>query len=186
MLRYSADGSATKEIKDLTGGTAEISPIVPGADYTFTLATEDGSAVVGGNLNVKIQDPADFDAHGIKREHIKLTMCRTPSKANWKHTSVPKADYTTTFTVGQKASFIIYLDDDKYAPDTDKITTMYVIRNEEGKLVSVATQTATWKSMWYQHYGEFDVPALPGEAGKYTVTIYFDGATAGVQEFTME
>ena len=91
-----------------------------------------------------------------------------------------------TLDIAERDELEIYLDDDKYAPDTDKITTMYVIRNEEGKLVSVATQTATWKSMWYQHYGEFDVPALPGEAGKYTVTIYFDGATAGVQEFTME
>lgn len=185
ILQYSADGSSVKELKELSGNTAEISPLVPGATYTITLKTEDGNTVIGGSMTIDLPDAADFDNHGIKREHIKLTMCRTPSKSNWKHGSVPKSDYTTTFTVGQKASFIIYLDDDKYATDTDNITTLYVIRDADGKIVSTATQNATWKSMWYQHYGEFDVPALPATAGKYTVTIYFNGAVAGVQEFTM-
>lgn len=185
VLQYTADGSSIKELKELTGNTAEISPLVPGATYTIALKTENGSAVIGGDLIIKLPEPKDFDAHGIKREHIKLTMCRTPSKANWKHTSVPKSDYTTTFNIGQKASFIIYLDDDKYATDTDNITTLYVIRDADGKIVSTATQNAGWKSMWYQHYGEFDVPALPATAGKYTITIYFNGAIAGIQEFTM-
>lgn len=185
ILQYSTDGSSVKELKDLTGNTAEISPLVPGATYSVSLKTEDGNAVIGGTMTITVAEAADFDDFGIKREHIKLTMCRTPSKANWKHTSVPKSDYTTTFTVGQKASFIIYLDDDKYAPSTDKVTTLYVIRDADGKIVSTATQTATWKSMWYQHYGEFDVPALPATAGNYTITIYFNGAIAGTQDFTM-
>ncbi|MBQ5608371.1 MAG: hypothetical protein IIU86_05035 [Oscillospiraceae bacterium] len=185
ILQYSADGSSVKEMKDLTGNTAQISPLVPGATYTISLKTDDGNTVIGGSITLTLPEPKDFDDHGIKREHIKLTMCRTPSKANWKHGSVPKSDYTTTFNVGQKASFIIYLDDDKYAPDTDNITTLYVIRDADGKIVSTATQNASWKSMWYQHYGEFDIPALPATAGTYTITIYFNGATAGVQEFTM-
>lgn len=185
ILQYSVDGGSVKELKELTDNTAEISPLVPGATYTVVLKTEDGNTVIGGSMTITVAEAADFDSFGIKREHIKLTMCRTPSKSNWKHTSVPKTDYTTTFSVGQKASFIIYLDDDKYAPSTDKVTTLYVIRDADGKVVSTATQTATWKSMWYQHYGEFDVPALPATAGNYTVTIYFNGAVAGTQDFTM-
>lgn len=185
VLQYSADGSPVSELKELTGNSVELSPVVPGATYTVEIKTESGDTVIGGSMTFTATNAADFDDYGIKREHIKLTMCRTPSKANWKHNSVPKSDYTTTFAVGQKASFIIYLDDDKYAKSEDPITTLFVIRDADGKIVNIAKQTQSWKSMWFQHYGEFDIPALPAIAGNYVVTIYFNGAVAGVQNFTM-
>ena len=169
----------------MAGNTADIDPLVPGATYSVTLKTEDGNPIIGGTMTFTTPAAADFDDCGIKREHIKLTMCRTPSNANWKHGSVPKSDYTTTFTLGQKASFIIYLDDDKYADTEDSITTLFVIRDADGKIVNTAKQTQSWKSMWFKHYGEFDVPELPATAGNYTLTIYFNGAIAGTQNITM-
>jgi hypothetical protein len=39
--------------------------------------------------------------------------------------------------------------------------------------------------MWYQYYCELDVPALPSQAGEYTMQIYFNGMIAHEQAFTV-
>jgi hypothetical protein len=73
----------------------------------------------------------------------------------------------------------------KYETSKNKITTLFVIRDEAGKIVSSATKTATWKSMWSKSYCELDIPQLPSAAGKYTIEVFFNGMLANKGNFTV-
>jgi len=39
--------------------------------------------------------------------------------------------------------------------------------------------------MWEMGYCELDIPELPGDAGKYTIEVYFNGAYVTTQNFEM-
>jgi hypothetical protein len=109
-------------------------------------------------------------------------MCKRPNKNNWSYTNVPNSDYTDTFKVGTKVGFVARLRN-QYNTSPDVITTMYVIRDENGKLISSETTAQTWTSMWYKYYGELDVPSIPSVPGNYTIEVYFNGAWVYQQSF---
>ena len=58
-----------------------------------------------------------------------------------------------------------------------------VIRDAEGKLISVKTESRTWDEMWDSRYGTLTIPVMPKDPGNYTVEIYFDGAAVTTQSF---
>jgi hypothetical protein len=109
-------------------------------------------------------------------------MCVTPSVSNWNRSDVPDRDYKTVFTPGVSASFVMHLTKD-YNESDDKIVTLYLIRDESGKLVSNAYESRTWTSMWYKGYGKLTFPFMPEAPGKYTVEIYFNGTAVTTQSF---
>jgi len=39
--------------------------------------------------------------------------------------------------------------------------------------------------MWTKKYCELDIPALPKTAGKYVVSVFFNGSLANEQSFTV-
>ena len=109
-------------------------------------------------------------------------MVKTPAKAGWSRTDLVASDYTDTFQVGQKASFLLYTKR-TYNTSPNVITTMFVIHDAEGTLVSSNITQETWTRMWYKRYCELDIPALPEQPGTYTITIYFNGAFLHSQNF---
>jgi hypothetical protein len=111
-------------------------------------------------------------------------MCKTPSKSNWDRGDLSASDYTTEFTAGQKASFLVQMTR-QYGTSDDMIQTLFVIRDSEGKLVSTGTSERTWTQMWYKNYCELDIPAIPTTAGDYTIAVYFNGGLAAQVDFTV-
>ena len=111
-------------------------------------------------------------------------MCKTPSKKNWDRYDLSSKDYTSTFDPGSKASFLIKLSKSPKS-SSDKITTLFVIRDESGNIVSIATTSEKWKKMWSNKYCELDIPSLPQVAGKYTMRIYFNGGFVHEQSFNI-
>ena len=184
VLQYSADDSPICEIAGSAEPNLEIGSLVPGATYRFELFTAEGASTVGGVLYYHVPTASEFDNYGITKSVIELQMCKTPAKSNWNRYNLLDSDYKTEFAVGEKASFLIHLKS-SYNTSSDLVTTMYVIRNVEGKIVLVSATSDTWTNMWYRNYGEFDIPALPDAAGSYSVSVFFDGALAGVQSFTI-
>jgi hypothetical protein len=112
-------------------------------------------------------------------------MCKTPENPEWGEADVPAEDYTTVFPAGSKASFAVRLNHE-YITSSDQIVTLFVIRSADGAVVSTATQSRSWTSMWYRGFGRIDIPAIPQTAGAYTIEIYFNGALATAQSFTVE
>lgn len=182
LVMYTVDGCQQQGVVRSSGTTASISPIVPGATYNISIQREDNTTVFGGKITVQTPKAAKFQDYLVTADNMTFRMCKTPNKANWTHQDVKKADYTDTFKVGEKASFVVLMDK-QYNTSPNIINTMYVIRDADGKLVSWDSTAQTWTSMWYQRYCELTIPAIPENPGQYTVEIYFNGGYVHNQGF---
>lgn len=184
LLLYSVDGNEAQQVVKCTENNGVIAPIVPGSRYTIAIQPANGSTVFGGTYTYEAPAAQVFSGYLLTAANMHFSMCKTPAKADWTQYDVPAADYTTTFAVGSNASFAVYLNHE-YNTSPDIIVTLFVIRDAEGKIVSTATQSRTWTSMWYRGFGRINIPALPQAPGNYTVEIYFNGTSVTSQQFTM-
>ena len=184
LLLYTIDGSSDQQVVVCPETTGVIFPIVPGSTYDISIQPASGNTVFGGTYTYKSPAAPTFSGYLLSAEHISMHMCKTPNKEEWTQYDVPAADYTTTYTVGSKASFAVYLNH-QYNTSPDVIVTLFVIRDAQGKIVSTATQSRTWTFMWYRGFGRINIPSLPTQAGNYTLDIYFNGAFVHNQAFTM-
>lgn len=182
ILMYTVDGSATQEISGITTNKAELLNKIPGSKYTFNLQSADGVSALGGYLEVETAKAKTFSAYGVNAKNMEFKMCTRPSKKNWDRHDLKSSDYTSNFKVGENASFLVHLDH-QYNTSKNKITTLFVIRDENGSIISNNSTTTTWTKMWYRSYCELDIPSLPQSAGKYTIDVYFNGAHAHTQTF---
>ena len=184
ILTYNVDGASYKEMVRTNTNSAVITPLVPSAVYSVSILLEDGTTVFSDPFTVSAPDPVRFSGYLTGADYITASMCRTPAKTNWTHTDLAANDYTDTFKKGENASFLLYTNRN-YNRSNDVITTMYVIHKEDGTLVSSNITQQTWTNMWYKRYCELDIPAMPTDAGKYTVAIYFNGAFVHSQSFNI-
>ena len=182
LVMYTIDGSATQEIADIKAESAVIKNKVPGSKYVITLQTPDGRSILGGQIEIQTPDAKSFSGYGVSAKYMEFKMCKRPSNKNWDRYDLSSSDYTSTFSAGEKASFLVRLKRE-YNTSKDNITTLYVIRNEDGIVVNTSSKTTTWTKMWYRSYCELDIPAIPQSAGKYTISVYFNGALAHKQNF---
>ena len=184
ILTYNIDGADYKEMIRTSTNSAEISPLVPGAEYTVTILLEDGTTVFAKPFTVSAPEAAKFSGYLTGADYITASMCNTPAKANWTYKDLKASDYTDTFKVGTKGSFLLYTSRN-YNTSPTVITTMFVIHDENGVLVSSNITQQTWTNMWFKRYCELDIPALPDTPGTYSIAIYFNGAFVHSQNFTM-
>jgi hypothetical protein len=184
LLLYTRGESEQQEVIRTDKDEAVLPNPIPGETYHFLLQASDGTTVFDGSYKCTMPEAPTFAGYQVAAKNMTFSMCPTPDKVNWKHSDVKKGDYTTTFEIGQKASFVIRLNR-KYVTSSDIITSMFIIRDSEGNIVSADTSAQSWTSMWYQYYCELDVPALPDQAGEYTMQIFFNGMFAHEQAFTV-
>ena len=183
LVLYTIDHS-TQQIITCQDSSAVITLRIPGGNYSIRIKPADGSSVFGGELEYKAPSAKGFSGYLITADNITFKMCKAPSKSNWTHEDISAQDYTTSFVVGQNAAFVAHLDT-KTSKVDDMVTTLYVIHDHEGRLISAKSETRTWDEMWDNRYGEFAIPTMPAEAGSYTVDIYFDGAAVYSQNFSI-
>lgn len=185
VVRYSVDNSTVQELSCKDDNAVTISNIVPNASYFISVEATDATPVLGGKTILSTPESKGFSGYGVKASNMSFKMCIKPSEKNWDRHDLSSDDYTRSFSIGTKAGFLVKMDK-KYNTSSDKITTLFVIRDESGNIVSTATSTKTWTKMWYQRYCELDIPALPSSAGNYSISIFFNGALAHTQSFTMK
>ncbi len=184
LLSYTADGSGSTVVP-CPGNSAVISPVVPGAKYTFTITDAKGTQVLGGIIDHTAKAASEFSGYSVSASNMKFSMCRTPNYKNWNRYYLSSSDYTTQFKIGEKASFLVKLNK-SYKSSSDNIVTLFAIYGADGKLLSTATQSQSWSKMWSSGYCELDIPSLPDKAGKYSIRVYFNGALAAKQDFTVQ
>lgn len=184
LLLYTIDGSDQQQVVVCPDANGVIFPIIPGSTYDISIQPASGNTVFGGTYTYESPAAPTFSGYLLTAKDMSFHMCKTPLKTNWTQYDVPAADYTTAYTVGSKASFAVYLNH-QYNTSPNVIVTLFVIRDADGNIVSTATQSRTWTSMWYRGFGRINIPALPTEAGNYTLDIYFNGAFVHNQAFTM-
>ncbi len=184
LILYTIDGSPVQELTCEEGTAANIPVLVPGSNYTVSLETADGVTALGGTINFNLEKADNFSDYKVSKSNMTFKMCKTPSKKNWDRYDLSSEDYTTTFASGKKASFLIKLSKSPKS-SSDKITILFVIRDESGNVVSTATTSQTWKKMWSNKYCELDIPSLPQVTGQYNMSIFFNGASVHEQNFTI-
>ena len=184
LLLYTMDGSAVQEIACQSGNSVAVRPVVPGVTYTFTLQSANGVSVLGGSLKYEVQAAEAFAGYGVSSEYMEFRMCKTPSFEGWDRYDLSGSDYTTEFSVGQNASFLVRLKHE-YDTSSDTIVSLFVIRDESGNIVSTSTQSDSWTNMWYRNYCELDIPAIPQTPGSYSISVYFNGSLATMQSFSV-
>ena len=181
VLQYTVDGSPVQSITSETS-SAVITPLIPGASYSITIKPANDTTFFGGNLVYESAEAAAFKGYLVTADDMEFSMCKTPGKKNWDRKDVSDKDYTTSFKVGVSVSFVMHVKE-KTTQTQDVVTTLYVIRDADGKLVSAKTESRTWDDMWDNRYGELTIPVMPETAGNYTVEIYFNGMAAATQSF---
>lgn len=182
-LLYTVDGSQMQVIH-CDKNTCTITPLVPGAHYSISFDLPDGITVFGGNAEYDVPEADTFSGYRVSAENMHFKMCRRPDGDDWDRTDVKNDDYTTEFTVGESASFVVRMDKE-YDTSSDVIENLFVVRDANGVPVSVTSYSGTWTSMWYKNYCEMDMPVLPQTPGSYTVEIYLGGMYVTTQAFTV-
>ena len=178
------DGSEEQQVIQCAGTTGVIFPIVPGSSYSISIQPAGGTTVFGGTAEYTSPEAVAFSGYLLTKDNLLFQMCKTPANPEWGRWDVPAADFKTTFAPGESASFAVSVNHE-YNTSPDEIVTLFVIRDASGKIVSTATQSRSWTSMWYRGFGRFNVPGLPGTAGEYTMEVYFNGTLAHAQTFTI-
>lgn len=188
LLMFHADNTTTPDVIRTGINEVSVPNWVPGATYTFSLQTESGVTMFQKPFTFTAPEAEEFimgfsgKYPDAKARNMRFNMCQTPEKDNWDRNDV--RNFTDSFKVGQKASFLVKLIT-TYNTSSTPITIMYVIRDAEGNLISNNNVTQTWTSMWFEGYCELDVPQIPQEPGTYSIEIYFSGAYAHKQNFTV-
>ena len=188
LVMYSIDGSETTQMAECTGTTATIKDVVPNAHYSFQIMAADGSTVFGGTAEHPGIEEAPFKSHGLSADQIQYSLCRTPDKEGWTYEDVKDSDYTTSYAKGEAASLVLYTSTRFYLR-TDETTVMFVIRDEEGNVIPslVRTKILPWRNLWpgVGKYCYLDIPVMPTDYGKYSVEVYFNGATVLKKDFSV-
>lgn len=185
LLTYAIDNTDIEGVIQCEENSADIPVVIPGASYRLSIQAASGATLLGGEFTYTAPEAQGFGGYGVSWENMTFSMCWTPEEADWNRYSLSDEDYTTTFAVGDKASFLVYLNEE-YNISYDEIVTLFVVRDEAGKIVSADTQTRLWIDMWYRGYCELDMPSIPQVPGNYTVDIYFNGAAVTNQSFTVQ
>ena len=106
---------------------------------------------------------------------MEFQLCLAPDFDDWTWQDLDEEDFTSDFLLTDRAAFVIELMEE-YETSPEIVVATFLIRDQNGSIVSVTTSEQSWTSMWYQGYCELNLPALPTAAGSYTVEIYLNGA----------
>ncbi len=188
VLHYSIAGIGNDDTVPCSENKAVISSIIPNATYRFYLADTKGTVLLGSQAEITTGNAVEFKEElggvTIAKSNLTFAMCKTPGRPNWGRYDLSDDDYTTQFSAGTPASFLVRMNRSAYTSSKD-ITTMFVIRNQSGTPILTAQETKPWTDMWASHNCKLEIPVLPTEAGTYTVEVYFNGGLANIQEFTI-
>lgn len=181
IIKYTVDNYTAHEI-ETQENSVQLSTAVPGATYRFTLEAADGTEVLTMPLEITTPAADSFSGYWVDASELSFSMCRYPGWQYWDRYDLDESDYTSDYVVGQQASFLVRSHSD-YEYSNDDITTLYVVRDAGGNIVTFSYRTRQWSDMWYNYYCELDIPDLPKVPGEYTISVFFNSMLAHQQTF---
>lgn len=190
LLMYSIDGGeANKSVVKCENASAMIRPKIPDADYQFTIQTADSTTVFGSNHSYSTADSETFSGNDLSADEITGFLVKTPEEEDWLFDDLGSGSVTDSFAIGDPISIVLQASGNFYLPNSN-MEVMFVIRDAHDNVVSelVGTTQTTWRNLWFSgdhKYGELDLPKVPGYAGSYSVTVYFDGDFVVTIPFTI-
>ncbi len=173
-LRYTVDNSAPVTIP-CAQNTCTIENPIPGGNYRFEVVLPEDVTHYGGTKEYQVAQAPSFSGYDVSAEDMQMQMCLRPDWENWDHWDVNDDAYTTAFTPGDLAGFVIYLNRE-YTTSPDEIQVTYILRAADGTFLQADYFVSTWTDLWLEGYCELDLPTLPAIPGEYTVEILFNNA----------
>lgn len=173
LLMYSVDGGKTTDVVKCADASGTISLRIPKAIYQLTIQAADGSTVFGGSTTFTCPDAADFDQYYLEASDIMVSFCHTPDKKEWTYDDVE--EYSSTYVIGDEISMVLYASK-KVSDYSEDIEVTYIFRDAEGHVLLdlMTTETKNWYPLWNGRYAYLNLPAVPAEAGEYTLDLYFN------------
>ena len=188
VINYTVNDNANTQTITTQENKVVISPTIPGARYTFSLANTEETTVLGLPKMYQLPEvPAfacTYEDFTVTADDMDFHLIKRPRKHHWNKYHVRESDYTDTFASGRKTAFLIKLNKE-YGVSEDDIQILYLIQKEDGTAYSADTVTQKWIDMWYRGYSCLDVPTMPRESGNYMISVYFNGAFATQKTFTI-
>jgi len=187
-LYYSVVGMDAEKTIVCTENKAEIDQIIPNATYRIRVVDDKGNVLLGSKVEIKTSNAREFSGEfsgiSVTCDDLEFYMCRTPSRENWGRYDLDDDDYTTSFTVGESASFLMRSNRNIYYSN-QSMTTTYIVRNQSGDPILISQNTQNWADMWASYNCKLEIPVMPTAAGECTIEIYFNGGLANTQPFTI-
>ncbi len=174
LMLYTVDGAEKQASVPCSGNSAVINGVVPGAVYEFALQDATGAPVLCEPFSYTIPEAKQFSAYNVTAENMSFSLYKAPD-----------IEYTTTFTARDSIYMKIKLDKSASASD-DRIAILFVVRDENGKVINNSSTTLTWNNLWTYRESILAIPYTPEEAGNYHICIYFNGQFITDQAFTVE
>lgn len=182
LLLYTVDGSGSQEIP-CEKASAKITPLIPGANYQFTLQAADSRTVFNNMVTYQARETEEFTENNFALENVSINLLKTPDDPNWSFETLQEDSFTNTFASGDSASMVLQSSSSFYLPG-NKTKILFVFRDSYGNVLPelVTEKTYTWKNIWVagdSKTGELEIPNLPDSPGNYVMELYFNGCSVG-------
>ena len=184
-IECSVDGQVL-QILTPEGSTATYGPVAPGTAYTFAIKAANVSAdMPAATATLETAAPGKFSANKLDSDSIIVELFDVPSKSNWNYGTLLRAKEKDSFKAGGQLA-LLYTVTKPYSFDSAEFETIFVIRSEDGKLVSTSAHTRSWDDMWDNGYCTETVSNLPADTGSYTLSIYIENGLLAELPFTIK
>ena len=183
-ILYKIDGSPSPLVA-VSDSDYAILPLVPGSHYEITIAQATGNTVFNGTTTYNTADAEPFsDYHYLDNNVRSYKLCLpTTVVVAGKGFDTSQLTFTTEFDPGTKAS--IYMFVSYYYTGNKVIRNLFVIRDEDGAVVSVYHTDRIWDDMLEGGHGIMNLQAVPSESGNYTVDVFYDGGSITTLSFSV-
>lgn len=184
LVLYTVDKGATQQVIESDDPYVTIAPAAPGSHYDIIIQSADATTVFGGTAMANVPAASgDFSGHGLKSSDIEVSLYVAP-EGTWTRKDLKADAKTTTFAPGDSVA-LVYYTSHVYQLSSDPITTLIVVRDSEGRLAAITSNTRSWDDMWDSGYCEEELPQLPSTPGDYTLSIYLNGALLANRNITI-
>lgn len=183
MVLCTPEGSDTAISVPTSETGVTVYPVAPGTRYQISVQAGDQTSVFSKSVTVDTAAISEeFSGYRLSASDISISAYLCPDYEDWGRGDLGES--TTTFAPQSKMALVYYTPSIYDLSDTE-LTTLFVIRNAEGKTVSVSSSSRTWDDMWEGGYCEDEVGQLPGTSGSYTLEVYLDSMLLGKLDFTI-
>ena len=184
-IECSVDGQVL-QILTPEGNTATYGPVAPGTAYAFAIKAANVSAdMPAATASVETPAAGKFSANKLSSDTIIVELFDVPSKSNWNYGTLLRAKEKDSFKAGGQLA-LLYTVTKPYSFDSAEFETIFVIRSEDGKLVSTNAHTRSWDDMWDNGYCTETVSNLPVDKGSYTLSIYIENGLLAELPFSIK
>ena len=189
ILSYTMDNGTVQNIIPTNSTSVVVSPKIPDAEYHFQILAANGMSVFENTHSYATPTAKPWANHSLVAASITARLTKTPDNRDWTASSLSASDYTDTFASGDPISVVLHANQNFYIP-SEKITALYVIRDGDGNAIpkTVTKETLDWKELWIDgdyHDCELDLPIVPTDPGRYSISIYFNDAFVASADFTI-